>query len=200
MGVINMKKLYSKRKIVIILVTLCFISSIVGANTIQKELKNSNIEYKETLSYIDVKEDEFLKNPIYLSDNQPPEKPTIKGPNRGKAGVEYTFTFLSTDPEDNDIVYCYEWGDSTGGACIGPIPSGEEVNVSHIWENNGTFIIKVNASDPQGAYSESATLKIRIPRIRTLIYNHNLLGWLLERFPIIEKLLSNSYFIYGLFK
>lgn len=195
-----MKKLQSHRKIVLILMTLCFISSIVGANTLSMELGKSSIDYKEKSFAIEVQSDEFLKNPLCSYDNQPPEKPTIKGPTRGKAGIELTFTFVSTDPEGDGIVYCYDWGDESGGACIGPIPSGEEVNVSHTWADNGTFVISVNASDPLGAKSDTATQKIKIPRSRNFINNFNLLGRFLERFPLMEKLLSNGYFICSLFK
>jgi len=190
-----MSKLYFKRKIVIILVSLFLISSTIGANAISI---NSSIQYKDKSLAINIQGDESLKNNPFSSDNQPPEKPTINGPTKGKAGVELTYTFVSTDPEGHDIVYCLDWGDNSGGICTIPIPSGEEANASHTWDENGTYTITINASDTFGAKSEAETLDVKIPRGRPL-YNQ-LFYFLFERVPLLEKLLSKTTFICGLFK
>ncbi len=187
-----MNKLHFQRKIVLLLVSICFMSSIVGANIITKVVENSSTLYDEILFAIDTQWDEFLKNSLCSSDNQPPETPDVDGPTRGKSGVELTYTFVSTDPEGGEIIYCFNWGDNSGGFCIGPFASGEEATMSHMWDENGTYIITVNASDLLGAKSGTATLKVEIPRIRTL-YNQ-LSHYLFKRFPIMERLLLKSYF------
>jgi hypothetical protein len=105
------------------------------------------------------------QNEIYdISGNQPPDTPDISGPTMGEPGVELNYNIRSTDPENDDIVYCFDWGDDTGEICIGPYPSGEEVTISHTWLENGTYILTVKASDILGEESGIATLRIRIPR------------------------------------
>ena len=56
-----MNKLHFQRKIVLLLVSICFMSSIVGANIITKVVENSSTLYDEILFAIDTQWDEFLK-------------------------------------------------------------------------------------------------------------------------------------------
>ncbi len=41
--------------------------------------------------------------------NTAPSNPIISGPTTGNPSVNYTYTFLSTDPEDNQIRYAIDW-------------------------------------------------------------------------------------------
>jgi hypothetical protein len=43
--------------------------------------------------------------------NQPPNAPNIDGPSNGKPNTEYTFTFVSTDPDGDAVMYNVDWGD-----------------------------------------------------------------------------------------
>jgi hypothetical protein len=119
--------------------------------------------------------------------NQPPEKPTITGELTGKIGTEYEYTFVSTDPEGDNITYCIDWGDNTSEFCIGPYPSDEEASAKHIWSEEGTYIIKAKAKDIYGAESDWAKLEVSMPK--THIHNTiiELLLKMLERFPFFEK-------------
>ena len=61
--------------------------------------------------------------------NEPPTTPTIAGPTSGKPGVEYDFTFMSIDPDGDDIFYIISWGCCGPGQdfhTYGPFESGEE--------------------------------------------------------------------------
>ena len=53
--------------------------------------------------------------------NEPPDKPTIEGPSSGNAGIEYEFKFCSEDPDEDDIYYCIDWGDSSNYTAPGDI-------------------------------------------------------------------------------
>ncbi|MBU1941896.1 MAG: FG-GAP repeat protein, partial [Candidatus Thermoplasmatota archaeon] len=48
---------------------------------------------------------------IFEWTNQPPNTPTITGTTNGKAGVEYDYTFTTTDPDDDEVYYWITWGD-----------------------------------------------------------------------------------------
>ena len=55
--------------------------------------------------------------------NNPPDKPNIYGPIRGKPGVEYVYEFKTRDPEDDDVSYYIEWGDGTNSGWTDYYPS-----------------------------------------------------------------------------
>lgn len=120
----------------------------------------------------------------------PPNKPTISGQANVKPGTEYEYKFISTDPDGDNIEYCIDWGDNTGEVCIGPYPSGIEASAKHIWSEKGDYTVKVKARDINGAESDWATLAISMPKI--YIYNPviQLLLKILERFPILGKILN----------
>jgi CubicO group peptidase (beta-lactamase class C family) len=43
---------------------------------------------------------EFAEN---MPNNSPPEPPEINGPSKGRVEISYNWTFMSTDPEGDDI-------------------------------------------------------------------------------------------------
>ena len=104
--------------------------------------------------------------------------------------VEYDFTFLSTDPEGDDITYCFKWGDGVE-YCIGPYPSGEEATASHIWEEAGSYILEATATDVHDATSAPSYHDITIPRGRILpMFLQNLFARFPNAFPILRQLLG----------
>jgi hypothetical protein len=130
----------------------------------------------------------------YISSiNSSPEKPNITGSTSGKPKIEHIYNFSSVDPEGNKVYYYIDWGDTTNTGWIGPYNSGEEINLSHIWDKKGTYIIKAKAKDILGAESDWGTLEITIPRFR--IINDKLILRILERFSniflVLKYLLQN---------
>ncbi len=121
---------------------------------------------------------------LFGNANQEPNKPTKPfGPLSGKARSEYTYTSSATDPERNKIYYLFDWGDGTNSEWFGPYNSGDECSVSHAWDGQGSYEIKVKAKDVYGAESEwSEPLPISMPKTY-----QNLLS------PLLEKL--NNWFI-----
>jgi hypothetical protein len=85
--------------------------------------------------------------------SDPPYTPTIDGPTSGELGVSYTYSTSTTDPDGDQIIYLFDWGDGTNSGWIGPYDSGATVYESHIWYEPGTFPVKVKASDINGASS-----------------------------------------------
>lgn len=118
----------------------------------------------------------------YGRDNSPPNTPNIDGQTNGKAGTPYDYTFLTTDPDGDDIYYWIQWGDGCPAVeWIGPYASGELVTVSHTFESKGTFTISAKAKDIYNAESDWGTLDVTMPKSRPV--SNTLFLRLLERFP-----------------
>ncbi len=98
--------------------------------------------------------------------NQPPNNPTINGPTNGKAGIEYTYTFRATDPNNDQIYYYIDWGDNHHEEWIGPYQSNEEITLNHIWQEKGDYTIKVKVKDTHGEESDWMQLAISMPLIK----------------------------------
>ncbi len=125
--------------------------------------------------------------------NHAPKAPDIDGPPRGKVEEDYTYTFVTTDYEGDDIYYEIHWGDDTSDE-KGPYFSGEEITASHIWVEPKTYIIKARARDEFcGLYSDWSEFKVIIPRSKPISFNYNLLGWLLEWFPNASLIIRHLF-------
>jgi hypothetical protein len=83
--------------------------------------------------------------------------PTIDGPSEGEIDVEYAFTAITTDPEEHDIYYFFDWGDGTDSGWLGPYASGDEGEAIHAWEEVGTYEVTVKAKDIYDSESEFST-------------------------------------------
>jgi hypothetical protein len=47
----------------------------------------------------------------YAQSERPSQKHgRVIGPTSGRVGVEYTYTFVATDPEGDNVSYCIDWG------------------------------------------------------------------------------------------
>ncbi len=119
-----------------------------------------------------------------VSANEPPTIPNITGPSSGKQGDELEYTFVSTDPDGDDISYCIQWGCDDPEICVGPFPSDEEQSKSHVYAE-GDYTIKIKARDTNGAESDWGTFEISVPKCK--IFNPFLL--FLENHPHMFPLL-----------
>jgi len=127
---------------------------------------------------------------IEIIENEPPDKPTIDGATSGKIKTEYTYTAVTTDPDGDNVSFYFDWGDGTNSGWTGYVPSGIQVYESHTWSKKGTYEIKVKVQDVYGAESEWATLEVTMPKNKPFNFNFPIISWLLERFPLIQRLLS----------
>lgn len=114
----------------------------------------------------------------------PPNKPmTPSGPTNGKIGVECTYSTSSTDPNNYDLYYLFDWGDGTYSNWLGPYPSGETCEAKYTWGKSGSYMIKVKAKNSNEVQSQwSDPLPITMP------YSYNkpipqFLELLFQRFP-----------------
>jgi hypothetical protein len=123
------------------------------------------------------------------SGNHPPNNPIINGPTKGKPGIDYNYTFVTTDPDGDDVWYHICWGDKEIIYIYGPYPSGEEITLSYNWTNKGTYLITCWARDIYEAVSNTTTLEVTIPRSKAVSSNL-FLQRILERFPLLQRLLD----------
>ncbi len=127
----------------------------------------------------------------YGRDNNPPNKPVKpSGSTSGKLGIEYTYTTITTDPDGDQVYYNWSWGDNTYSEWLGPYDSGINNSAKHIWNNKGTYQIKVKAKDVYDAESDwSDPLLVTMPKNKAINFNYNLLEWLFERYPSLFPIL-----------
>jgi len=125
---------------------------------------------------------------VDVAENYPPNKPsTPNGPTNGKANTEYTYSSDTTDPNQNQIYYLWDWGDGNTSGWLGPYESGVIVNASYEWSEKGDYEIKVKTKDVYEAESEwSDPLPISMPKNRNSIFLR-----FLENYPYIFLILRH---------
>ncbi|KYK27196.1 hypothetical protein AYK20_02955 [Thermoplasmatales archaeon SG8-52-1] len=157
-----------------------------------KRYLNDNMD---EMDYITIEEFQPFGDPslIIAGESQPPSNPEIDGPINGNIGVEYEWTFVSTDPDGDNISYYIDWGDKSGeGGWYGPYFSGEEVVITHKYKSKDTYTIKAIAVDEYGIESNWTYFEVTMPRIKianisifNFILDHpnilSLIHWLLEK-------------------
>jgi hypothetical protein len=160
--------------------------------------ERTNDEYYEMLNGVDGVEEIYGQtwwySPIIhvtiLPENDCPEQPEVpEGAVRGEPGKTYLYSSKTIDPDDNKVYYLWDWGDGTFSEWIGPFSSGVTTTASHVWEEKGTYSIRVKAKDIYDAESEwSDPLKVRIPRSK--IISSSFFTFFEQNFPRFTSLLQ----------
>ena len=123
-----------------------------------------------------------------------PEPPVIIGPPKVKLLQKYEYNLSSNISTGGDVYYFIDWDDEEenvviGNNWIGPYSSEEIVSVNHSFEVLGKHTIKVRAKGNDSLCSSWTNFEVTVPRNRALHYSSLFLRFL-ERFPLLEKLLS----------
>ncbi len=79
----------------------------------------------------------------------PPNLPDMIGPLTGNSNSDYTFDISSIDPEGNDILYNICWGNENEEKTT-LYPSGNIVEITHCWSEEGTYNIWFDNEDEYG--------------------------------------------------
>jgi len=129
-------------------------------------------------------------------DNNPPTIPsTPDGPAAGKAGIKYTYTTSSSDPDENQLHYKWDFGDGSYSDWLGPYESGVTTEVNHTWSKKGSYELKVKTKDSYNAESEwSDPLPINMPKNKQSASFIYFLEKLIKRFPLLEQIFSTASF------
>jgi hypothetical protein len=103
------------------------------------------------------------KNTIEFVDNHPPDIPTVEYFSIIYVGEKCDFKLYTNDPDGDDVYYFIEWGDGSDSGWVGPYKSGVYIKKNHIYENSGTYYIRIKAKDVYGAESlESINFSIYV--------------------------------------
>jgi len=109
-----------------------------------------------------------------------PFPPVISGPSTGTTGVEYQFTAVTTDPNEDQLYYKWDWNDGNISEWLGPYNSGEQVIAYHRWSNAGAYVVRVKAKDVYNFESDWGMLNVIMPINK--ISTSSLIQRLIERF------------------
>ncbi|MBN2599206.1 MAG: PKD domain-containing protein [Candidatus Thermoplasmatota archaeon] len=108
--------------------------------------------------------DDYLFGYELCTTNAPPETPGAPtGPASGTIGVSYSFSATTTDPEEEDVAYMFDWGDGTFSDWTAYVASGASGSASHSYPIPGDYVIKAKAKDINGGesdWSEGHTIAI----------------------------------------
>jgi hypothetical protein len=95
-----------------------------------------------------------LGSPLTTVFNTAPNTPsTCSGSTSGYVCRSYYYSTSTTDPDGDNVMYEFSWGDGTDNTVIGPYPSGVNVDRPHGWFRPGTFNVSVRAQDSYNASS-----------------------------------------------
>ena len=99
---------------------------------------------------------------LVIQPNRPPSNPEINGPTKGKKGIDYSYTVVSTDDDNDSVKYVIDWGDGNIDASEF-LPNGTIITITHKWISAGSYTIKVIANDNQTISSSELTIIIEEP-------------------------------------
>jgi len=105
---------------------------------------------------------------VQIEGSLSPLPPTVDGIPVGKINKAYNYTAYTTDPENDQIFYKFDWGDGASTEWLGPFNSGQETIVSYAWSEVGNYSLKVKAKDVNGSisyWSEPYSVQIVLPVI-----------------------------------
>jgi PKD repeat protein len=78
--------------------------------------------------------------------NNPPTTPVVSGPQKGLKNIDYDYTAVSTDGDNDSIQYIFNWDDGSN-TTTSFVANGKAVTVSHNWSVWGIYTISVKAYD-----------------------------------------------------
>jgi len=111
----------------------------------------------------------IIEHESIYDENSPPEIPTINGTTHGTIGVEYNYTFITTDPDGDDVYYYIKWEPGCPSVVwFGPYPSGQEITFSHTFTQRGTYSINCQAKDIYNATSDIGLLSVTMSREKAI--------------------------------
>jgi len=148
-----------------------------SASTITTNNFNNIGTYPVTLRVTDNEgaTDENTINVEIIKLNNPPADPVITGPTIGQKNIDYEFTVISTDSDNDTIQYFFDWNDG-GISTTEFLSNGTTAKQSHSWNSPGKYVISVKAYDNE---TESASVKYTI-LIDVLPIDNGITGYFID--------------------
>jgi hypothetical protein len=131
----------------------------------QDIIDHMNIDYAVDVSQLAIA---TLAEMAEITINEAPETPsTPEGETHGKINVEYTYRAVSTDPQNDQLYYMFDWGDEEQSEWIGPYESGQSCEENHSYTKRGSYSIRVKAKDSNNYESGwSEPLPVSMPKFK----------------------------------
>jgi hypothetical protein len=127
---------------------------------------------------------------IYVVPNDPPLAPAITGPNGGKKETPLTFNFNSEDPNEDQVRYIIDWGDTTSDT-TGYADEGTNVPFTHTYAADGEYTITAYAQDILGANGPESEKIVKVTRSKALDFSiFSFLENHPNLFPVLRQLLG----------
>ena len=79
-------------------------------------------------------------------------------------GDSVNFIATTTDPEEDQVSFRFEWGDESESEWTSFVDSGSSASASHSWSSEGIYQVRVKAKDTEGAESSWSTVHQLITR------------------------------------
>ncbi len=79
--------------------------------------------------------------------NSPDTPVILSGPTAGGLEIDFNFTVVSSDHQEDQIYYMLDFGDGNITDWIGPFDSGLPLIFNHSWNHEGDYAIRVKAKD-----------------------------------------------------
>jgi plastocyanin len=93
---------------------------------------------------------------LWVTSNPPAQPTKPVGPTLAVWHREYTYTSMTTEPDNEQIFYRFDWDDGNSSGWVGPYESGQTGSASHAWTELGTYNVTVKARDINGAGSPTS--------------------------------------------
>ena len=162
----------------------CYYSSVVGniAQIFLEDDESDVFDYELNANF---------KSTNYVMPGSPtiPEPPT--GPTNGKPNQDYEYSAVTSDPENDDIYYCFDWDDGSLSSWIGPVAAGESVTVSKTWTERGSYAVSVKAKDIHGNQCPwSDPLPVSMPKNKNNILRNMMFEWLESHVLMVKEIVA----------
>jgi len=141
---------------------------------------------------VGINETPYLIDLTVYDLNSPPETPIINGTTHGTIGVTYDYTFVTVDPDGDDVYYQINWEPGCPSInWFGPYPSGQIITFSHTFSRKGTYPISCTAKDIYNATSDFGSLTVTMSRSKAINRSFfNFFQNFFENYPNLFKILQ----------
>lgn len=119
-------------------------------------------------------------------DNNRPLKPEIDGKSKGKPNKEYTFSATCSDPDDDSLLYKWDWGDGNVSEWLA------SADATHTWTTENNFEVLVMTQDEHGGESEwSDPLPFSTPKNKIYLLYLRWIEMIYNKFPVVKELIES---------
>jgi len=103
------------------------------------------------------------------STNHLPIVPIITGHSQGVPYTDYSYEFVSADPDGDNVYFYIDMGDFAFDEWVGPFTSNEVTSLLYYYEKKGTYLIRAKARDSHGEETDWTTFKVTMPKNRPIL-------------------------------